>query len=108
VFKSNCGSCHSTKDKKVRPKINHTWINLTRPEFSRALNAHLSEEAGGLGLVKKKRNQSPPLFEDRSDPVYLAMLRAIRQGKDTLDAKPRVDMPGATAVAQQRDFGRLY
>jgi mono/diheme cytochrome c family protein len=108
VFKFNCASCHSTKDKKAKPKINHTWINLTRPEFSRALNAHLSEEAGGLGLVKKKRNQSPPLFKNRNDPVYLAMLRAIRQGKETLDSKPRVDMPGATAVAQQRDFGRLY
>ncbi|MBL7187965.1 MAG: hypothetical protein ISS70_16705 [Phycisphaerae bacterium] len=105
VFKSNCASCHNSTDK---PKIDHTWINLTRPQFSRALNAHLSEQAGGLGLAKTKRNQSPPLFEDRSDPVYLAMLRAIRQGKKALDAKPRVDMPGATAVAQQRDFGKLY
>jgi len=72
------------------------------------LNAHLSEQAGGFGLTKKKHNQSPPLFEDRNDPVYLAMLEAIRQGKEALDAKPRVDMPGATAVAQQRDFGKLY
>jgi hypothetical protein len=36
------------------------------------------------------------------------MLKAIRQGKKALDAKPRVDMPGATAVAQQHDFGKLY
>jgi hypothetical protein len=109
VFESNCTSCHNSTVKKTKkPKIDHTWINLTRPQFSRALNAHLSEQAGGLGLTKKKHDQSPPLFEDRSDPVYLAMLEAIRRGKKALDAKPRVDMPGATAVAQQRDFGKLY
>ncbi len=109
VFEANCTSCHSARDNKTkRPNIAHTWINLTRPEFSRALNAHLSEKAGGLGLTKEKNNQSPPAFEDRSNPVYLAMLDAIRRGKKTLDAKPRVDMPGATAIAQQRDFGKLY
>jgi len=109
VFKSNCASCHNSKDRKTnRPQIDHTWINLTRPEFSRALNAHLSEQAGGLGLTEMKHDQSPPLFEDCSDPVYLAMFEAIRQGKKALDAKPRVDMPGATAVAQQRNFGKLY
>ena len=105
VFKSNCASCHDSKDK---PKIDHTWINLTRPRFSRALNAHLSEQAGGLGLTEAGRNQNPPLFEDRRDPVYLAMLKAIREGKRALDAKPRMDMPGAIAIAKQRKFGKLY
>jgi hypothetical protein len=109
VFEVNCALCHGARNNKTgRSKIDHTWINLTRPEFSRALNAHLSEEAGGLGLTKKKHDQDPPRFEDRNDPIYLAMLEAIRKGKEALDARPRVDMPGATAIAQQRDFGKLY
>jgi hypothetical protein len=109
VFEVNCAFCHGARNNKTgRSKIDHTWINLTRPELSRALNAHLSEEAGGLGLTKKKHDQDPPRFEDRNDPIYLAMLEAIRKGKEALDARPRVDMPGATAIAQQRDFGKLY
>lgn len=38
----------------------------------------------------------------------VTLLRAARAGKQALDAKPRMDMPGGVAVAQQRNFGKLY
>ncbi|UCE46213.1 MAG: hypothetical protein JSW47_11380 [Phycisphaerales bacterium] len=108
VFEANCVSCHARGKKANKPNIDHTWINFTRPEFSRALNAHLSEQAGGTALATKESNQNSILFEDCRDPVYLAMLNAIRWGKKTFDARPRMDMPGATAIAQQPNFGKLY
>jgi len=39
---------------------------------------------------------------------YRAILEALQAGKRALDAKPRMDMPGAGAIPRQRDFGRTY
>ena len=44
----------------------------------------------------------------KSDPRYVAALKAIRAGKAALDAKPRVDMPGAKPAGYPTDFGGLY
>ena len=44
----------------------------------------------------------------KTDPNYVAMLAAIEAGRKALLAKPRVDMPGAKPIAQQRDFGKTY
>ena len=103
--KAGCGDCHG---RKGRPQIRDTWVNLTRPEHSRALNAHLSERAGGMGLAKPRGRRKPPAWPDTSHPDYRAMLRAIEAGMAALLARPRMDMSGAVAVPQQRDFGRTY
>jgi hypothetical protein len=99
AFGANCGSCHSLKP---------DWINLTNPHYSRVLNAHLAKEAGGMGLTNSKNGKEPPVMATTDDPVYQSLLKAIEGGKDTLYARPRVDMPGARPIAQQRDFGKLY
>ena len=105
IHKARCASCHDALGKGSR---SHARINLTRPEFSRVLNAHLAKEAGGMGLTKEKNGKAPPVFKDTADPVYAAMLKAIEAGKAALDAKPRMDMPGGVPVPQQRDFGRTF
>ncbi len=99
TFESGCSSCHSVKP---------DWINLTHSEYSRVLNAHLSKEAGGYGLTKTKDGKKPPVFAGTDDAVYQALLKAIEGGRDALYARPRVDMPGARPIAQERNFGRLY
>jgi hypothetical protein len=99
VFEPACSSCHG-----ARPD----WINLTNPEYSRVLNAHLAKEAGGLGLTVETDGQKPPVFENTDDMTYQALLKAVGAGKQALYAKPRMDMPGGIPVAQQRNFGKLY
>jgi len=66
--------------------IGHSDVNLTRPEWSRVLEA----------------------FEKQDDPAYQAALAAIRQGKEQLEKTPRVDMPGAKPLPYPQDFGRLF
>jgi hypothetical protein len=105
-------ACHATLSETdhnawsdMRPQ--NMWINLTRPEFSRLLNAHLSKAAGGLGVETLKDGRRPPVFQDVNDPVYRTMLQAIEKGREALEARPRMDMPGGQAVPQERDFGRV-
>ena len=92
-----------------------TWDRQDRPrgrvlrEFSRLLNAHLSRQAGGMELTKpNKAGQKPPIWAGTDSADYQAILKAIEEGKRALDAKPRIEMPGAVAVPQKRDFGRTY
>ena len=115
VFSEHCGACHNPKNESFdrvtdtrQCGVTNGWINLTRPEFSRVLNVHLATEAGGLGIRKTKHGRMPPCFEDTSDPVYRALLAAIEKGKQALAARPRVDMPGAKPIAQERDFGKTF
>ena len=80
----------------------HTDINLTHPEWSRVLVHNLAKSAGGLADDRKAA------FKSKTDPNYVAMLASIEAGKKALLARPRVDMPGAKPIAQQRDFGKTY
>lgn len=82
--------------------LRHADVNLTRPQYSRVLRDHLAESAGGRAEDGKAAFQTP------DDPRYQAMLRAIEQGKAALLAHPRIDMPGAAAVPQDRHFGRTF
>jgi hypothetical protein len=61
---------------------------------------HLPKTTGGRGLE--------PEFSGPDDPNYQAVLSAIRQGQKALNDKPRMDMPGATAVPYPTDFGKLH
>ena len=106
VQRAGCADCHGGKGKQ--PQIADTWVNLTRPELSRLLNAHLSTAAGGMAIDKPRDGKKAPIWPDTSHPDYQAMLKAIEAGKAALLAKPRMDMPGAVPIPQQRDFGRTY
>ena len=66
-------------------------INLTHPEWSQMLTAPLARKAGGMQLCKAA--DGGPVFKDASDEDYQLMLKALRRGRDTLLADPRVDMP---------------
>jgi len=66
-------------------------INLTHPEWGQVLTAPLSKSAGGLELCRNK--DGGPVFKDKDDPDYLAMLAALKIGHEALRENPRVDMP---------------
>jgi len=93
---------NALKTARVKTSFSHTDVNLTRPEYSRVLTAHLAKSAGGRADDKK----AP--FKSKSDPKYVAILKTIQAGKKALDANPRVDMPGAKPKPYPRDYGKLY
>ncbi len=107
VYTPHCARCHGDLDANGN-RPHNWWINLTRPAHSRLLNAHLAREAGGLGRTGERGGVRAPVFGDTADPVYKALLQALEQGRDALLARPRMDMPGAVAVPQERDFGRVF
>ena len=61
-----------------------------------------------MGIDKGKDDKPPFLIETEDDETYQAMLAAIEDGSEALNARPRMDMAGAVAIPQQRDFGKLY
>ena len=107
AFKAQCASCHDSlyEDAQGRKKM---WVNLTRPENSRLLNAHLAKSAGGLALEGTRKGVRSPVIGSTQDEVYRAMLTAIRKGKESLEKRPRMDMPGGVAIPQVRDFGKTF
>jgi len=62
--------------------------NLDRPAHSIFLRAPLAESAGGLELCGQ------PVFQDRKDKDYLAILSRIEDASRRLYLKKRFDMPG--------------
>jgi len=65
-------------------------INLTHPAWSRMLTAPLAKVAGGMQLCKGK--DDAPIFQDASDPDYVAMLTALKMGSQAALDDPRIDM----------------
>ncbi|KPK48097.1 MAG: hypothetical protein AMK72_07560 [Planctomycetes bacterium SM23_25] len=92
----------SSGARRGQPRFKHMDVNLTHPENSRVLVAGLAQSAGGLAPDKSA------LFKSKQDPNYRAALSAIQAGKNELDARPRVDMPGAKPVPYPVDYGGLY
>ncbi len=86
----------------VAKKVGHRQINLTHPEYSGVLVKHLAQSAGG-----RATEENAP-FKTTDNPHYQQLLTAIHQGQQALLAKPRVDMPDAVTIPQQRDFGRTF
>ena len=62
--------------------------NLDHPEKSLFLRAPLAKSAGGLGRC------SQPVFKDRNDEDYLAILARIEAASKRLQEHKRFDMPG--------------
>ena len=107
IYREQCVDCHG-------PNLGHgghpkhaAWINLTHPEHSAVLTAHLAKEAGGWGIETESNGKRPPAFETTDHPTYQALLAAIRQGHAQMRANPRVDMPGSTPKAGSHDWGQF-
>lgn len=94
------------KNRKEQYGQYEQWMNLTNPEHSRLLNVHLAKSAGGLELNNK--DGKAPVFKTTADPIYQALLALINAGKQAREGKPAMDMPGAVAVPQIRDFGKSF
>ncbi|MHC4399512.1 MAG: HzsA-related protein [Planctomycetota bacterium] len=101
AINQRCGSCHVREQddpKRGKIKVYHfggysghqpgPLYNISRPEKSRMIRAPLAKEAGGLGFCKEV------VFKDTSDPLYAAMLAAVREAHNRLMAGKRFDMPG--------------
>ncbi len=71
------------------------WLNLTNPEESPALNAHMPKEQGGRGLSIAPAAEPPRyVFDSKDDPDWQKMLHAIEKGRDDALARPDADQPG--------------
>jgi hypothetical protein len=106
LFTENCAKCH-TLDRRRHPMTTDTfaWINLSQPENSLLLSAHLSRSSGGLELKGEDPERRPPTFLDKSDPIYQGLLESIEAGREQLLENPRVDMPGSQPRPGSNDWG---
>ena len=107
VYRRRCAECHGNDFYVKNSGQRHTWLNLTHPEWSRALKAMLAESAGGLALCKPKHGKEPRLTA-KDHPDYTAMLQALKQGKKSLYARPRMDMKGAVPVPYPTNYAGPY
>ncbi len=102
VYKRRCHACHGDfphpNDHGRIWDGRFAWINLTHPQYSPALSAHLAKPAGGRGLGTEKDGHGKPLFEDTADADYTAMLQAIHEGRRKMLAQPRVDMASGSPL----------
>ncbi|MEI6647159.1 MAG: hypothetical protein WCP12_14070 [bacterium] len=55
VYNKHCVACHGSLDDFTKNSWfgKWSWLDLTRPEWSPALTAHLAKDAGGRGLTEK-------------------------------------------------------
>ena len=90
------------KEFTKRNNGSHLDINLTNPQWSRLLLDRLAQSSGGTAPDDKA------LFKTQDDPNYQTILHAIEEGKRLLEATPRMDMPGAVPIPQERNFGKVF
>jgi len=57
----------------------HLIYNLSYPELSKAARAPLAKEAGGLGVCQARSGK--PVFRDKTDPDYRAIVAAVARGR---------------------------
>jgi hypothetical protein len=57
----------------------HLIYNLSYPELSKAARAPLAKAAGGLGVCRTA--SGGPVFEDKNDPDYRALVAAVARGR---------------------------
>ena len=108
VYNKRCASCHGKDFFVDNSGIHHTWINLSHPEWSKALNGPLKKSAGGLELCKPKKGKPPNMFGSKFDPDYIVMLAAIDRGKERLYENPRMDMPGGKGLSYPKNYVGPY
>ncbi|MCF7974244.1 MAG: DUF1080 domain-containing protein [Phycisphaerae bacterium] len=101
VYDVRCASCHgkTTADLGLPQPEQWSWINLTRPDWSPALTAHLAKAAGGQGIGAQGFE-----FAGTNDPDYQTLLKAITEGKRKAYETPEADMPGFVNRSADRAF----
>jgi hypothetical protein len=77
-------------------------INLTNPAASPIFLNLLAKSAGGRAEGKKV------YFTSKKDPKYIKLLSILKEAAAGLAELPRIDMPGAKAIPQERNFGRVF
>jgi len=87
-------------EKKIR--IDARNLNFTNPQWTPDFVKLLAKSAGGGAENDKAR------FKSTKDSDYQAILEVLKEAKAALLAYPRIDMPGAKAIPQQRNFGKVY
>ena len=99
-----CAGCH-TEERIVPHTVSHNtrrfgpgWaFNLSYPEKSRIFNGPLAKAAGGLERCKE------PVFADKNDPDYLAILAGIERCRQYILSGTR---PGITPFYANRTYTR--
>ena len=105
VYNRLCASCHKELDepeKTLAPSETRqgnwsgkfAWINLTHPENSPLLTAHLSRQVGGRGIGTDPRQADSLLFQSFDNEDYQTMLQAILHGREEAAKRPRADQVG--------------
>ena len=102
VFARSCASCHGglAPDRVgIAGDARWEWVDLTRPEMSPALVAHLPKAAGGRGLPARGKFS----FTGRDDPLWRELLALFREGAAHSAQTPEPDEAGFVP----RSRGRL-
>jgi len=107
VYQRRCTDCHGSfrLTDQAEWTGRYAWVNLSNPQWSAALTAHLSPEFGGRGIAAVRGGQQGGqrvlaesleqlLFANTEDSDYLTMLRAIEEGNRIMLRTPEADMPG--------------
>lgn len=88
VYNRRCAECHGNfPDPNDHDNIwdgRMAWLNLSHPEWSPALTAHLSRTAGGRGVPTQPFVSGPDLFPDTHTPDYVRLLTALKKGVSTV------------------------
>jgi hypothetical protein len=82
-----CAKCHA--DGKIPRR---EWTRITEPELNPFLLAPLSKAAGGTERCGR------PVFQDKDDPDYRAVLTTFEPIVRMLETRPRMDMPGGRSA----------
>ena len=91
LYTNSCASCHGEIRHNGYEWQGHWgWIDLTKPEWSPALVAHLPKEAGGRGLPARGKFQ----LKGKEDPLYVEMLDIFREAAAEAAKTPEADMDG--------------
>jgi hypothetical protein len=97
VAKRRCAECH--QDGQIPRRF---WTRITNPHLNEFLLAPLSKASGGSGACGKA------VFQSTADPDYQSILRTFDAILAQLRDRPRMDMPGATPAAVDRNcLGQL-
>ena len=93
VFTRACSGCHGKlkpDNVGIRGDRRWEWVDLTRPETSPTLMAHLPKGAGGRGLPARGKFS----FAGRADPLWQELLSIISEGAAFAAQTPEPDESG--------------
>jgi hypothetical protein len=97
VSQRRCAGCH--KEGRFKREF---WTRITNPQMNSFLLAPLAKAAGGSQACGQA------VFAGTDDPDYQAILRTFEPVTRMLQARPRMDMPGARPADVDRNcLGKL-